>query len=405
MQVSGRAMALGTATALPQRAAWVGARLLSAAAAPPKPADARFGSGPCKKRPGYTLEGALGAAPLGRSHRAKIGKDRLKGVIEDTKKVLKLPAGYEVAVVPGSDTGAYEMAMWSLLGPRPIDCFEWESFGKGWATDITKQLKLKDTVVHSVPSYGLLPDLSKARKDADVCFTFNGTTSGVRVPNMDWISNDRTGLTLCDATSSAFAMDMEWSKLDVTTFSWQKVLGGEGAHGMLILSPRAVQRLESYSPPWPMPKVFRMTKGGKFEKEIFEGSTINTPSMMCVEDYADALKWAQSVGGLEGLIKRSEKNLDIVKKWVAKNPYATFLAKDPKTVSCTSICLALSGISKDGLKKMTSMLEKENVALDIGSYRDAPAGLRIWGGATVESADMEKLMPWLSYAYDKCKDQ
>lgn len=383
----------------------LGARSLSSVAAPSvKPADARFGSGPCKKRVGWTLD-ALKDGAVGRSHRSKLGKDKLKEAIEKTKAVLGLPAGYEVGIVPASDTGAFEMAMWSVLGPRQIDCFQWESFGKGWGSDITGQLKLGDqTIVHEA-GYGELPDLAKARKDADVIFTMNGTTSGVRVPNGDWIAADREGLTLCDATSAVFAMEMPWDKLDITTYSWQKVLGGEGAHGMLILSPRAVERLESYSPAWPMPKIFRLTKGGKLIKGIFEGATINTPSMLCVEDYLDALNWTEAEGGLSALIAKSEKNLAIVKQWVDSQPYASFLAKEEATVSCTSICLSLDGISKDGIKKMTSLLESQDVAVDIGSYRDAPPGLRIWGGATVENSDMEKLMPWLTYAYDQCKDQ
>mmetsp|Transcript_3795 Transcript_3795/g.4267 ORF Transcript_3795/g.4267 Transcript_3795/m.4267 type:complete len:396 (-) Transcript_3795:104-1291(-) len=367
------------------------------------PADSRFGSGPCKKRPGYDLKEALGDAPLGRSHRSKLGKDKLKLAIEETKRILKVPEGYEVGIVPGSDTGAFEMAMWSVLGAKPIDAFHWESFGKGWVSDILTQLKLKDSAIIHEADYGELPDLSKARKDADVVFTWNGTTSGVAVPNGDFIADDRTGLTLCDATSAAFAMDLPFEKLDITTYSWQKVLGGEGAHGVLILSPRAIERLESYSPEWPMPKVFRLTKGGKLIKGIFQGATINTPSMLCVEDYLDALKWADSKGGVEGLVKISQENLSIVKEWVDSTPWASFLAKDPATVSCTSICLSLDGLDGDQLKKMTSLLEEKNAAVDIGSYRDAPAGLRIWGGATVEPSDMKKLMPWLTWAYSEAK--
>lgn len=368
-----------------------------------KPADSRFGSGPCKKRPGWNLN-ALNDAALGRSHRSKLGKNKLKEAIEKTKTSLGLPAGYEVGIVPASDTGAFEMAMWSMLGERDIDCFQWESFGKGWGSDINGQLKLKDSTIIHEAGYGELPDLSKARKEADIVFTMNGTTSGVRVPNGDWISSDRQGITLCDATSAVFAMQMPWEKLDVTTYSWQKVLGGEGAHGIIILSPRAIERLETYTPSWPMPKIFRMTKNGKLIKGIFEGATINTPSMMCVEDYIDALNWVESIGGLNEVIKISEKNLEIVKNWVDSQSYASFLAKEESITSCTSICLSLDGISKDGIKKMTSLLEEQNVAVDIGSYRDAPPGLRIWGGATVENSDMEKLMPWLTYAYNESKD-
>ncbi len=381
-------------------------RLLSTAAAVPKPtvkpSSSHFGSGPCKKRPGWTLQ-SLESAGVGRSHRSKMGKGKLKQAIEDTKKVLNIPKDYLVGIVPGSDTGAFEMAMWSLLGPKPIDVFQWESFGKGWLSDINSQLKLKDKVVKHEAGYGDIPDLKKARPEADIIFTWNGTTSGVRVPNGDWIASNRTGLTLCDATSAAFAMNLPWDKLDVTTYSWQKVLGGEGAHGMLIISPRTVERLKTYSPPWPMPKIFRMTKGNELIKGIFEGETINTPSMLCVEDYLDGLKWADSMGGQQGLTKLSETNLEIVRSWVKKTPWASFLAKNPSTVSCTSICLSLADISPEQIKKMASILEKENVAVDIGSYRDAPPGLRIWGGATVLNSDMEKLMPWLSWAYQEAK--
>mmetsp|Transcript_20 Transcript_20/g.68 ORF Transcript_20/g.68 Transcript_20/m.68 type:complete len:398 (+) Transcript_20:192-1385(+) len=388
------------------RRAWlpVGARAFSSAAPSVKPGDARFGSGPCKKRPGWTTD-ALVDTPVGRSHRSKIGKEKLKLAIEESKRILGLPQGYELGIVPGSDTGAFEMAMWSVLGAKPVDVFHWESFGKGWMSDIIKELNLDgSTKVHEA-GYGSLPDMTQARSDADVVFTWNGTTSGVCVPDGSWISDDRTGLTLCDATSAAFAMDLPWEKLDIVTYSWQKVLGGEGAHGILILSPRAIERLESHKPAWPMPKVFRLTKNGKLNKDIFVGSTINTPSMICVEDYLDALKWADSVGGAKGLQSISQKNLGIVKSWVDSTPWASFLAKEPATVSCTSICLSLDGISKDGIKKMVSFLDSENVALDIGSYRDAPPGLRIWGGATVEPEDMEKLMPWLTYAYEQHKDQ
>lgn len=369
-----------------------------------KPSDPKFGSGPCKKRPGYDLSKVLADAPLGRSHRSKLGKNKLKEAIDKSKALLGVPAGYHLGIVPGSDTGAFEMAMWSMLGAKPVDVFQWESFGKGWVTDINSQLKIKDTIVHEA-DYGKIPDLSKARKDADVVFTFNGTTSGVRVPDdgCAFISKDRTGLTFCDATSAVFAMNMPWEKLDVVTYSWQKVLGGEGAHGVLILSPRAVQRLESYKPTIPLPKVFRMVKKGVFEKEIFEGSTINTPSMLCVEDYIDALNWAQSIGGLKQLIKISQDNLKVLEDFVAENKWIEFLAQDKKIRSSTSICFKINDLDADGVKKFTSLLEKENVALDIGSYRDAPAGLRIWGGATVETSDMKKLMPWLKWAHAQVK--
>jgi len=363
-----------------------------------KPKNPEFSSGPCKKRPGWSLE-ALSDAALGRSHRSKLGKAKLKEAIELTKETLNIPKDYHVGIVPASDTGAFEMAMWSVLGAKPVDMFYWESFGKGWMTDCVKQLKLESsTTVHSA-DYGELPDMSLANKDSDAVFTWNGTTSGVRVPNGDWIAADRTGLTLCDATSAVFAMDMPWDKLDITTYSWQKVLGGEGAHGVLVLSPRAVERLESYTPPWPMPKIFRLTKGDKLIKGIFEGATINTPSMLCVEDYTDALKWAKSHGGKDGLIARSEENLKIVSEFVDANPWISFLAKEPATISCTSICLALDA-SSDQIKEMTALLDAEGIAFDIGAYRDAPPGLRIWGGATVDPEDMTLLMPWLKWAYE-----
>jgi phosphoserine aminotransferase len=363
-----------------------------------KPKNPNFGSGPCSKRPGWTLDALKGAA-LGRSHRSKLGKNKLKESIDLTKKVLNVPKDYRVGIMAGSDTGAFEAAMWTMLGPKAIDVFQWESFGAGWQSDIEKQLKLgNNTKVHSAP-YGELPDMSKARKDADVVFTWNGTTSGVCVPNGDWIASDRTGLTMCDATSAAFAMDLPWEKLDVTTFSWQKVLGGEGAHGMLILSPRAVERLESYKPSWPLPKLFRMTKNGKLMEDIFEGSTINTPSMLCVEDYIDALKWAEKQGSVNGLKAASQRNLDVVKNWVKKSNWAQFLAKKPEITSSTSICLTAKGVDGKQVKSMVSLLEKEGVAYDIGAYRDAPDGLRIWGGATVTEEDMKLLMPWLDWAY------
>ena len=378
-------------------------RAFSTAKPAVKPDSPNFGSGPCKKRPGWTLD-ALSDGALGRSHRSALGKKKLKDSLVMTKELLGLPDDYHVGIVPASDTGAFEMAMWSMLGERPVEMCYWESFGKGWFGDATTQLKLEEKdggpgVVEHCADYGVLPDLSKTNFDNDVCFTWNGTTSGVRVPNADWIPADRSGLSLCDATSAVFAMDMDWSKLDVTTFSWQKVLGGEGGHGMLILSPRAVDRLETYTPDRPLPKIFRMVKKGKFDQSIFEGSTINTPSMLCVEDYLDALAWTKEQGGVSGLIERSEKNLKIVTEWVNENDFVDNLAVDPSTASCTSICLKFNGVDADQVKSMVSLLADENVALDIGAYRDAPAGMRIWGGATVENSDMEKLMPWLTWAY------
>ena len=372
-----------------------------------RPANPNFSSGPCAKRPGWSLE-ALKAAPLGRSHRAKIGKTRLEQAIELTREILQVPADYRIGIVPASDTGAVEMALWSLLGPRPVTAIAWESFGDGWVTDIIKQLKLKD-VVKLTAGYGEIPDLSKADKNSDIVFTWNGTTSGVRVPNADWIAADREGLTICDATSAAFAQPLDWAKLDVVTFSWQKALGGEGAHGMLILSPRAVARLESYTPPWPLPKIFRMTKGGKLIEGIFKGETINTPSMLGVEDAIDGLRWAESVGGLKGLIARSEANLAAIARWVAAKPGYDFLAEDAATRSCTSICLTITApwftvmgaeAQAAAAKKIASLLEKEGVALDAGAYRDAPPGLRLWCGATVETDDVEALTPWLDWAFE-----
>jgi phosphoserine aminotransferase len=373
-----------------------------------RPARPFFSSGPCAKRPGWTPE-ALKGALVGRSHRSKPGKTKLKDAIERTRKLLGIPADYRIGIVPASDTGAVEMAMWSLLGPREIDIYAWESFGEDWVTDTVKQLKLK-AEVHKAP-YGKLPEL-KAAKDRDTIFLWNGTTSGVKVPNGDWIPADRDGLTICDATSAAFAMELPWDKLDVTTFSWQKVLGGEAAHGMLILSPRAVARLESHTPPWPMPKIFRMTKGGKIVDGIFEGETINTPSMVAVEDYLDALTWADSVGGLKGLIQRSNDNLRALEKWIAGCGWAGFLAEDVATRSNTSVCIkitdpwfaALSDEAKaDAAKKIAGALEKEGVALDIAGYRAAPPGLRIWCGATVDKADIEALTPWLDWAFAQVK--
>jgi phosphoserine aminotransferase len=375
-----------------------------------RPARPFFSSGPCAKRPGWTVE-ALNGALLGRSHRAKPGKAKLKDAIERTKKVLGIPADYRVGIVPASDTGAVEMAMWSMLGPRAIDCLAWESFGEDWVTDAVKQLKLKDTRVIKA-GYGQLPDLKQVDPTHDVVFLWNGTTSGVRVPNGDWISDSREGLTICDATSAAFAMDLPWTKLDVVTFSWQKVLGGEAAHGMLVLSPRAVARLESYSPPWPMPKIFRMTKGGKLNEGIFEGETINTPSMLALEDYLDALAWAESLGGWKGLMARADANTAVLARWVKECGWADFLAENESIRSNTSVCLkitdpwfaALNDEAKaDAAKKIASLLDKEGVAYDIAAYRAAPPGLRIWCGATVERADLEALTPWLDWAWAQVK--
>ena len=371
-----------------------------------KPANPLFSSGPCAKRPGWTIDN-LKNAPLGRSHRAKIGKSRLKQAIDRTATILGLPEGYRVGIVPASDTGAVEMALWSMLGARGVDMLAWESFGSGWITDVTKQLKLDD-IRSLTADYGDLPDLSLVDPARDVVFTWNGTTSGVKVPNADWISDDRAGLTICDATSAAFAMDLPWDKLDVTTFSWQKVLGGEAAHGMIILSPRAVERLENYNPAWPLPKIFRLTKGGKLIEGIFSGATINTPSMLCVEDYLDALNWAESIGGLKGMIAKSEENLAVIRDWVARTDWVAFLANDAQTVSNTSVCLkivapwftALESAEQAAVaKKMATLLDEEGAAFDIGAYRDAPAGLRIWAGSTVEAADLSALLPWLDWAY------
>jgi len=367
-----------------------------------KPAIANFSSGPCAKRPGYDVS-ALQLNTLGRSHRSAVGKKALALACSDTARLLGLPEGYRVAVVPGSDTGAIEMAMWSLLGPKGVDVLEWESFSAGWVTDIVKQLKLPDVNVIRA-DYGDLPDLGKVNFNNDVVFVWNGTTSGVKVPDGTWIPADRAGLTLCDATSAVFAMDMPWDKLDVVTYSWQKVLGGEGAHGMLILSPRAAARLESYSPPWPMPKVFRMKSGGKINEGLFKGETINTPSMLCVADYLDALQWVDSLGGVSGTIARSEANLKVIADFVAANDWISFLAKDPATRSNTSVCLSVK-LPEDQVKAMVKLLETEGVALDIGSYKDAPAGLRIWCGATVEAADLQALMPWLTWAYHQVQQK
>jgi phosphoserine aminotransferase len=373
-----------------------------------RPAVAHFSSGPCAKRPGYDLSN-LKTAVLGRSHRSKPGKAKLKLAIDKTRDVLGVPKDYLIGITAASDTGAFELAMWSLLGARGVDVLAWESFGKDWVTDIVKQLKLPDTRVLDAP-YGRIADLAEVDFANDVVFTWNGTTSGVRVPDGKWIAPDRTGLTLCDATSAAFAQPLDWPKLDVTTYSWQKVLGGEAQHGMLILSPRAVERLESYTPAWPMPKLFRLTKGGKLNAEIFEGATINTPSMLCVEDYLDALTWAESIGGLKALQARSNANFAVLDKWVAKTPWVDFLAEKPETRSNTSVCLKivdpdLASVDAQAqvAKDIASTLEKEGVALDIGAYRDAPPGLRIWCGATVEASDVEALTPWLDWAFAQAK--
>jgi phosphoserine aminotransferase len=370
-----------------------------------RPARPEFSSGPCAKRPGWNPQN-LQNAVLGRSHRSKLGKARLKEAIDRTRAVLEVPEDYLIGIVAGSDTGAVEMALWSMLGPKPVQLLAFESFGKDWVTDVVKQLKLPAEVLDA--PYGELPDLTKVRKDADLVFTWNGTTSGVKVPNADFIAADRDGITICDATSAAFAQDLDWAKLDVVTFSWQKALGGEAAHGVLILGPRAVARLESYTPSWPMPKLFRMTKGGKVSLDIFEGATINTPSMLCVEDAVDALKWAESIGGLAAMQGRADANLEVLADWVAKTAWVEFLASDPAARSNTSVCLKvvdprIAGLSDDAqadfAKKLAAVLEKEGVALDIGGYRDAPAGLRIWCGATVEASDLEALTPWLDWAF------
>jgi phosphoserine aminotransferase len=379
----------------------------AAAATLARPKVPNFSSGPCAKRPGWSLK-SLSDAPLGRSHRAKIGKAKLKLAIDLTREVLQVPADYLIGIVPASDTGAYEMAMWTMLGARPVTMVAWESFGEGWVTDAVKQLKLADCETVTAP-YGELPNLKKLdTKHRDICFTWNGTTSGVRVTDADWIAADRAGLTFCDATSAAFAQPLDWAKLDVTTFSWQKALGGEAAHGMLILSPRAVARLETYKPAWPIPKVFRLTSGGKLIKGIFEGETINTPSMLCVEDYIDALVWAKKVGGLLGLIKRADSNTRAIAGFVKANDWIDFLAVKPKTRSNTSVCLkftdpAVTKLSADDqanfAKAVVAYLEKEGVGLDLGHYRDAPPGLRIWCGATVQTRDVKALLPWIAKAF------
>jgi len=363
-----------------------------------KPVVPNFSSGPCAKRPGYDVN-QLQLDTLGRSHRSALGKKALALACSESARLLGLPADYRIAVVPGSDTGAIEMAMWSLLGPRGVDVLEWESFSAGWVTDIVKQLKLPDVTVTKA-EYGELPDLERVNFDNDVVFVWNGTTSGVKVPNGEWIPDERKGLTFCDATSAVFAMEMPWEKLDVVTYSWQKVLGGEGAHGMLILSPRAVARLENYNPPWPLPKVFRMKSGGKITEGLFKGETINTPSMLCVADYLDALGWVEQLGGVRATIARSESNLKVISDFVAVNHWISFLAKEPQTRSNTSVCLSVD-LPEEQVKAMVKLLEKEHVAFDIGSYKDAPAGLRIWCGATVEASDLKALLPWLTWAYQQ----
>ena len=361
-----------------------------------KPTNPNFSSGPCAKRPGYDVK-QLDLSTLGRSHRSNIGKEALQKAILDTATILGLPEGYRVGIVPASDTGAMEMIMWSILGPRPVDVCYWESFGQGWFADITKQLKL-DNVNEIKADYGVLPDLSKVNSANDCIFTWNGTTSGVKVENGDFISDVREGLTICDATSAVFAMQMPWEKLDVTTFSWQKVLGGEGGHGIIILSPRAVARLESHTPSWPMPKIFRLTAGGKLIEGIFKGATINTPSMLCVADYQDALNWITSIGGVEASIQKSQDNLEVLSSFVAQNDWISFLAEKESTRSNTSVCLSVD-LNSEQLKQFIKLLSDNSVAFDIGAYKDAPSGLRIWCGSTVEKPDLEALMPWLTWAY------
>ena len=375
-----------------------------------RPADARFSSGPTKKRPGWSLQ-ALEGALLGRSHRSKAGKAKLKEVIDRTRSILSVPADFKIAIVPASDTGAVEMAMWSMLGARPVDVFAWESFGEEWVTDAVEQLRLADCRIHLGRPYGVLPDLSLARETADIIFAQNGTTSGVKIPNFAWIPANRQGITFNDATSAVFAQPIDWSKCDVVTFSWQKVLGGEAAHGMLVLSPRAIARLESYVPPRPLPKIFRMTKKGKLDHELFEGATINTPSLLATEDYLDALKWAERSGGLAALQARADSNTQVLHEWVARTAWVDFLVSDPTIRSNTSICLKVIDERVTSLpvetqaefaKNLTTLLEKERVALDAASYRSAPPGLRLWCGATVEKSDLELLTPWLDWAFFTC---
>ena len=376
-----------------------------------RPAIPHFSSGPCAKRPGWSLQ-ALTDAALGRSHRAKLGTGKLKRAIDLTREVLQVPADYRIGIVPASDTGAVEMAMWSLLGARPVTMLAWESFGEGWVSDVLKELELAHTTVLK-SAYGALPDLAKVDWSNDVVFTWNGTTSGVRVPDGDWIAADREGLSICDATSAAFAQRLDWEKLDVATFSWQKALGGEAAHGMLVLSPRAVARLESHKPAWPLPKIFRLTKGGKLNEAIFEGETINTPSMLCVEDYLDALQWGKSIGGLDALIARADANTKVIADWVAVTPWVDFLAKVPATRSNTSVCLSIVDPAVTALpvdtqsafaKSLAAAVEKEGAGYDLAHYRDAPPGLRIWCGATVDARDVETLTQWLDWAFAKTKD-
>ena len=363
-----------------------------------KPANPNFSSGPCAKRPGYDIN-QLDISTLGRSHRSALGKGALQKAIDDTAEILQLPADYRVGIVPASDTGAMEMVMWSLLGARPVDVCYWESFGNGWFADITKQLKLEN--VNAINAdYGQLPDLSKINPDNDLVFTWNGTTSGVKVANGDFISDQREGLTICDATSAVFAMEMPWEKLDVTTFSWQKVLGGEGGHGIIILSPRAVERLESYTPSWPLPKIFRLTAGGKLIEGIFKGATINTPSMLCVSDYQDALNWIKEIGGVTASINKSLANLAVLEEFVAQNSWISFLAEDAASRSNTSVCLSVD-LDDTQIKQLIKLLADNQVAYDIGAYKDAPSGLRIWCGSTVEEQDLKALLPWLAWAYQE----
>ncbi|HVW70333.1 MAG TPA: phosphoserine transaminase [Steroidobacteraceae bacterium] len=378
-----------------------------------RPADARFSSGPTKKRPGWSLQ-ALNGALLGRSHRSKPGKAKLKEAIDRTRAVLGVPADHKIAIVPASDTGAVEMVLWSMLGARPVDVFAWESFGEEWVTDAAEQLQLEDCRIHVGRPYGVLPDLSLARRNADIVFTQNGTTSGAKVPDFDWIPADREGITVNDATSAAFAQPIDFSKCDVVTYSWQKVLGGEAAHGMLILSPRAVARLESYTPKRPLPKIFRMTKKGKLDRELFEGATINTPSLLATEDYLDALKWAESIGGLPALHARANANTKVLTDWVERTAWVDFLAPVVATRSNTSVCLKVvdervTGLPEAGraefAKNLAAVLEKEGVALDAASYRSAPPGLRIWCGATIEQSDLQALTPWLDWAFASCVAQ
>ena len=375
-----------------------------------RPADARFSSGPTRKRPGWTLK-ALEGALLGRSHRSKPGKAKLREAIDRTRALLAVPTDHKIAIVPASDTGAVEMALWSMLGARPVDVFAWESFGEEWVTDAVEQLKLADCRIHVGRPYGMLPDLSVARETADIVFTQNGTTSGARIANFDWIPANRQGITFNDATSAVFAQPIEWSKCDVVTFSWQKVLGGEGAHGMLILSPRAVARLESYVPPRPLPKIFRMTKKGRLDQDLFEGATINTPSLLAAEDYIDALKWADGIGGLGALHARANANTQVLTEWVARTPWVDFLVSDAAIRSNTSVCLKVvdervtslpEAVQAEFAKNLAAVLEKEGVALDAASYRSAPPGLRIWCGATIERSDVQSLTPWLDWAFEDC---